>query len=554
MTDKTIRFNVDSREVQDYQSKMRESAQKMAVDMVNYARSQSTSAKETLQIIEEQIRSIEKRNRLDRELSLQTAQQQLRAGTITQMDYGKAVRSIDTEFSQSNLQVKLLRELIEVTRLTSREEIRSDRENAERVSREEMGSNEIENLRRIQTRDLLGGDQSQASVSGGLRIPGGGGQLMTGLLSGNLGAVATGLTALLGGAAVIGAVGAIALNTTRQYENEILSYAVATQRGSTDLLASGDIQRMRSAGLGMSSTEVAKRTADLMRSFGGPLGSAEGSIEGLLGAGVSRGISDDALNRLMSISRFTGAPAIGAIGNFEDHLNRLSKPLIRLPEVLDIYLQKADEILQRGGVLNTEGLQQMIMSVSSSYGVEGYNLNRMVGSLGRAAGPTSSNPIMEALKLQTLQELYPNDSQWDRFGKMEHALSNTEYIQALLRRVKSMGVGGGDSYQRFAVANLLGMGYEDVNRLMEGDLDIEKIGTSGKSTQERNDEFSAKYEAESKRITGEITKLTTEIGVIKDLLVRGTSNIPQLIKSIGEFFEDSRVNQRETINAIRDFQ
>ena len=134
--DKKIRFSVDSREVQDYQSKMREQAQQMAVDMVNYARSQNQSSKETLRIIEEQIKAIEHRNKLDREMASQVIGQRHIEKKIDYKTYREEIRKLDEGARQEDLQVRLLRELIEVTRITSRDEIRSDKENAERFARE----------------------------------------------------------------------------------------------------------------------------------------------------------------------------------------------------------------------------------------------------------------------------------------------------------------------------------------------------------------------------------------------------------------------------------
>lgn len=556
MTDKTIRFNVDGREVQDYQSKMRQQAQQMAVDMVNYARSQNQSSKETLRIIEEQIKAIEHRNKLDREMASQVIGQRHQEKKIDYKTYREEIRKLDEGARQEDLQVRLLRELIEVTRITSRDEIRSDKENAERFAREGYSEDELENLRRIQIRSELGTDKPIREDISRAPVMGSGSQLMTGLVTGNLGGIASGLLAILGAGGVAAAIGAIAVNTARQYEQGILSYAVASQRGVNSLVSEGVIRNMRSPSLGLGSVEMAEKTAELMRSYGGELNeSVDGSVRGLLGAGISRGISDQALNQLMSISRYSGTPALGTIGNMEDYLNKMSRPLIRLPELLDIYLQKSNEILQRGGVLYAEGLQQTMMSVSTSYNAEGINLSRMMGALGAAAGPQSSNPIMEALKLQTLQEMFPGMSQWERYGMMEHALSNPDYIKNLIGKVQGLGIGGGESYQRFAVANLLGMGYEDVNRIMAGEFKIENIDRpSGKTTQERNEELSSKYELASKEMIGELSKIMTEAGFIKDGIVELIAQSINLTKSIVNGFDGVNITQQEVIRSFRDFK
>jgi hypothetical protein len=596
MTDKTIRFNVDSREVTDYQSKMREQQKSLssettsyartqseinkeniklleeeikviekkmalnkkswpplpedkeqpqvdsrkkptkpvteqnqesrlrdlaksdAVEMVSYARTQSTSAKEILSILEEQVKAKQKSNSLDREMALFESRSKLDSGKITKKEFSKEVTSIENQFTQDNLQVKLLRELIDVTRITSKDEIRADRETAEKFSQEQFSDDELENLRRLHTQDQLDREKKPTPPpEQSMRMPGVGGQLMTSLASGNMGGLVSGLLMILGAGGVAAALGAITINATRQYENELQSYAVANQIPVNSI----SVSSLNRPGLGLSGKDIAQKTGNLMRSYGGKLDEGnDGSVEGLLGAGISRGISDQALNQLMSISRFSGTPAIGTIGNMEDYLNKMSRPLIRLPEMLDIYLSKANELLQRGGVVHSSGLQQTMMSLSSSYGVEGMNLQRMMNSIGSAAGPQSSNPIMESLKLQTLQEMYPGMSQWEKFGQMEHALSNPDYIKALIEKVKEMSAGGGESYQKFALANLLNLGYEDVNRLMSGELTVEQITTpSGKTNEERGNELSSKYESEAKLFAGNITNLSTELVSFKEAMV-----------------------------------
>jgi len=539
MADKTIRFNVDSREVQDYQSKMREQSQRMAVDLVNYARSQTQSSKETLRLIEEQISAIERRNKIDREMRSDVIGQSLQEKKIDLTRYREEIKKLDAESRQEDIQVKLLRELIEVTRMTSRDEIRSDKENAERFAREDYSEDELDNLRRVFTRKELGLDDQKAPENAGRQFSAGpSGQLLTGLATGNLSGVAAGLLTILGVGGVAAALAGIAINTQRQYETGLLSYAVARQTPMSQIKT--EVGSLRSPSLGMSSLEVAQKVSELMRSYGGELNeNVDGSVRGLLGAGVSRGISDQALNQLMSISRYSGTPALGTVGNLEDYLNKMSRPLIRLPELLDIYLQKSNEILQRGGVLYAEGLQQTMMSVSSSYGAEGINLSRMMNSLGSAAGTQSSNPIMEALKLQVLQEMYPQMSQWERFGVMEHALSDPEYIKNLIGKVKGIGLGGGESYQRFAVANLLGMGFEDVNRLMSGDFNIEQINRpSGKTTQERNEELSGKYEDASKEMIGAFSKMLIEMSGVKDKMTEYIGKFEEHVKATNQYYKD----------------
>lgn len=538
--DKKVRFSVDSREVQEYQDKMRQSAKSMAADIISYARSQTSSAKETLQLIEEQIRAIEKRNKLDREIQIQSQRDLLNQGKITGQEFTRRVRSIDQETNGLNIQIALLRELIDTTKQTSREEIRANRDRATTRARSDFSTDELQNLGQINLRSQLIEGRPESRMPQGMNT-GQLGQMASGLMSGNIGSFLTGFTALLGTAGIVAAIGAMAVNITRQYEEKTQSYAVASQLGISESISLA--QSKRNSKLGLAGFQVMEKEAALMRSYGGFLNER---VEGLLGAGISRGISDDALNRLMSVSRFSGTSGVGVISNFESFLDRMQRPMLRLPELLDSYLRKSDEILKRGGVLDSERLQQTLVSFSKSYNVESYNLDRMMNAITGAAGPMSKNPILESIKLQTLKELYPNKSMWERFGIMEHSAENPEYIQALITKLKGFG-GGGSDQQKFMLANLLGLGYEDVNRLSSNQFNIERFDrAAGKSKETEVSDLSDFYEKSASQFVGSIKQLETTLGEVRDVVAKYTTEALEVGKNIARDLktsnEDMKVN------------
>ena len=533
--DKKIRFNIDAREAQAFQDKMRESAKSMAVDIVNYARTQSSSAKETIQLIEEQIRLIEKRNRLDREVASGALAGRFATGEISRKQYGAGLADIESQSRQDNITTKLLRELIETTKQTSRDEIRVNRESARRTVRAGHSDDEMANLRRIYLEEGLGPEGSGSRGGGGMGAQMGAmvSPMMTGNLTGILGAASR----FLGPAAILGLMTSVGLAIYKDYENASQSYAVANQIPLRDAILQA--ANRTNPNLGLRGIEIVQREATLMRSYGGALNE---STEGLIGAGISRGISDQALSQLMGVTRFSGGSGISVISNLENFLEKAERPLIRLPELLESYLKKSDEILRSTGVLNAEGLQQTIASISKSYNVESYNLDRMMGVITGAAGPQSKNPILESIKLQTLKELYPEQSMWDRYGIMTHAAENPEYLQALMGNLRKFGTNVGRTGQGFALANMLGGGFDDINRILEGEFRVEQLpkDTSGKTRKERDEELADSYEKAAKEMVGSIRQLETTLSDIKDATAKIGVSVGDGLKKAAEYYEDTK--------------
>lgn len=138
-TEKQVKLGVDDSGM----GKLRSSAQSLAQDMIRSSRQYSTSSKEVLRDLEEQIRAIERRNKLDADYQRQQLTQARQAGTVSPEQFRRQAGAIRQSTEEDKLQVSLLRDLIETVKQTSKEEIREDRQTVERRIRE---SRRVESL------------------------------------------------------------------------------------------------------------------------------------------------------------------------------------------------------------------------------------------------------------------------------------------------------------------------------------------------------------------------------------------------------------------------
>jgi hypothetical protein len=157
--DKKINVGVDDSGV----NKLRQSTNELAKDMIRSSRQYSTSAKEVLKDLEDQIRAIEKRNKLEAESARMNLQMKRDAGSITPDQYSTQIRGAAGMYREDKMQTQLLRELIDTIKSTAKEEIRENRSTVEQTIRRDRRTTQLnpegspeENLRRTIQRDILG--------------------------------------------------------------------------------------------------------------------------------------------------------------------------------------------------------------------------------------------------------------------------------------------------------------------------------------------------------------------------------------------------------------
>lgn len=134
-TSRKIAFEVDGSGVLSTFQRIQSSAQDLARDMMKGATQYSSSGKEQLRYIEEQIHAIERRNKLDKQRETFSAKE-TRASDLSKNgpsssvedSFKKQIAQINDDSQQNDIQVQLLREIVDTIKVQSREEIANDRQ------------------------------------------------------------------------------------------------------------------------------------------------------------------------------------------------------------------------------------------------------------------------------------------------------------------------------------------------------------------------------------------------------------------------------------------
>jgi len=113
-------------------NKLKRDSEELGRGLIKDARAYTTSGKETLAYIEEQIKAIERRNRAEKQGQLLEVESQKQRGKISPEQYKSQVSQIGFESKTDEQQVTLLRELIDTVKNTSKREIVEDRKGVDK--------------------------------------------------------------------------------------------------------------------------------------------------------------------------------------------------------------------------------------------------------------------------------------------------------------------------------------------------------------------------------------------------------------------------------------
>lgn len=502
MADKTVRIGVDAQEAQGFQSQMRQSAEALARDMIRSARSYSTSSKEVLKDIDAQIKAIEKRNRLDAEFK-KTRLEGLRSeGKISANQYSKARSALSTENKEDQIQTRLLRDIIETIKNTSKEEIREDRKNvytkvsSGRAAKLGVHGDELEALKEtLQYGELSKLNVKEAKQRSGFNI---GGAMSMGrqVAGGDVGGAA-----VAGGAGLMRAafsnpytaIGAMTLLTAgfsfmqnKNISESLKDYSITTGTPVDKLFGeSGLVSRRRGWGkYGLSPIETLSEEGRMYQALGGE---STNTYSGqLIGASRSRNISEDHILKLLETERYSssrngllgGGESYAVLTEIEKYLRTTGQSISVLPEVLENFINTSNVIIQSTGKVNAEETFRTISSIGQSYGVSGTNLNRYTGAF-QGAFSRSSNPQLQALQFRTMSELYPDEGLWELQTRMSDPMGQPEYIESMMNKIKEMY--GGSEQGKFTMLEIFkpfGLGEKDVNNMWDRKFNSQEKGVA----------------------------------------------------------------------------
>ena len=513
MADKTIRLGVDGSEAQNFQSQMRQSSEQLARDMIRSARSYSTSSKEVLKDIEEQIRAIEKRNKLDQEFRRTQLESARSSGRISQNQYTESRSQFVRESKEDILQTKLLREIVDAIKHTSKEEIREDRKNVEQTLIRSKGVNklgvegdEFEALKRTFQQGILGdvkteevrqrsGFNLRGAVGIGSQIAQGdtGGAMMGGGMSLAKGAFSNPYTAVA--AVALLAAGGTLLANKAMGEN-LRGYGLSTQQTLPEMAAFR--KSLDGAGFtryGMTGNELLTSSIGYNRALGGADLSGK-QLTGLTAITKSRDVSEDLLGQTLGFSRYSNSGGLTTvIKNLEDSIRKMyggddfKRKLVQLPEMMQVYNSLAAQMLSTTGSVNQGALSAFVGGVGGNFGVEGQNLQRYSSGLTKMFGKTN-NRLVGSIQADIIRKKFPHLSGGALYQKMlevqEDPTSNQWFMEEMWGRMQQFGGSGGStpSPEFRSWAQQSGFGAKEIREKMWG----KNIGFSGYNSNAKTDD------------------------------------------------------------------
>jgi len=551
MSDKRIGFSGVDTGVSSMMAKLRESSKQLGSEMIADARKYSQQSKGQLSFLEDQIKAIEKRNSLEKESQTLQARQ-----SLSGKDLSTQIQKINLSSSQDDMQTKILRELIDTIKLTSKEEIAEDRKGVEKQVRlfdrdpSEFGAED--QLKLSYQKELLSPQKKAGGVMGGVFM----GTLMANALSqalGNIGQVAgardeeQAVTSLLSSIPFIG--GALGATYGRSREEQ-LSYSLASSsyRGLTGRNASTLGQYSQ---FGYSGTEAFGMIDGLSRSAG------TSNIDNIGAVASMRAFSLDQseVENRMRIGRFSE-------GGQKDFLNQMTRILkasgleedrALFAELLRNQGQLVEQFSQSSEVVNQSLATGAIMAfdkVGGGFSMSDPRSTQRISQIQQSlANP--NNDLMKAENIGILRSLKPEAGVFDIMKMQEQGLQTSGFIQGVLGNI-SERYGGNDQYAMLALKDRLGLSYSATEKLYQNRQAI-MSGTMS----------SDQIEAMSREgVVDEAKKSTAELDVsaakISDAFVKGAgAGMLEVAEQVGgkiaekikEVMNLAGVNDKREINA-----
>jgi hypothetical protein len=493
----------------------------------NIIRAFSTNApRDMMKAIEETIRAMDRMNRMQAQAEKLELNNELAQGRISPDNHQKAADKQLANSREANLQVQLLRELINTIRNQGRQEIATDRSGVERtLSNNRMmelrgGDDELDFFKRVTQKDELGDGEDSPRGGGGERRRRAG--EVTNNVLGNLAQkneIYT-MAALAGMIPVIGA-GLSQFFSKAFGDADKFEQARAGVRG---LGAGGYSPDGRGSQFGFSMSEFMNQYVQAsIRNTGVFAGGADAGFSSMLlnrGAGVEQGVVGEMQKNL----RTAGTQDIlGLSGAFQKALENsgvvAKDDFSRLGEFLQINNQLLGDQLLRLNDINASTNQQLITGLSGLGGafkdprVVGGVINSMDESLRNA-----KNPYIEAVQYDVLARSNPKMNYFDFLERKSKGIQDQTYTEGMMDYI--MKASGGNAQlgmtgvrNNFGLENKEGLARSIYNRYASG---------------------GSIYDAEGKLDSGFQAQMEGRAGQVSGNLMRKTAGMEDLFAGGGE--------------------
>lgn len=494
MQDKQVRISVEDKKLKE----LGRFAEEMASESIRNARSLSTSSKEVLRDLEDQIKAKEKLNKLDSENQRTKSRAAFSAGITTRPQLRSELSGIDSADKDNKMTITLLRGIIDEIKTTSKNEIRADRIGVEKTIRKDSGVNKLGTtrdtsleLKRTIQQGLLGDiGEEEATQKGRFKQFGKFGQ-GAGRTFNTAASIGTSKNALYAGAAILGLTPVIGAGLS-QVTNRFLSAGETAESSMSNWGFANmgnkegfdtEWKKIKKEGtysdLGISPSDVTNRKAELKKTIGAGF---SGDIYETMAA--EKFVGKGNTSQLASVSRY----GQGDINKVLRVLEAGNKSTTRLTEDIGTYVQASNQALTISSKVDEASLAKTIVGVSKATGLTGRHVGQVSGAI-QGMGKTS-NPIVKAMMMRAFRKENPNASVFDIQAMMEDPLANFDkgggrYFEDLKKQT-----GGGDFYKQSIYSSLNGdVSKSLIKEIFDGGGDIADIVEKTKKVKESDINF-----------------------------------------------------------------
>lgn len=531
MSDKIIRFRVDSKEVENQMQRLRSDTEQMAREMIADSEKGASNSREVIKNLQEEIKLRERSLKIRQDAESLVLSQQKEAGKITEKEYNKGISTLKEESQADRLQTQILKDILDAIQKTSRDEIRSDREGViTQLQQPGTSEDEIERLKRMIQRDEIGeqdidgsgGPESRRrkTAEGGINVMGG----LQGVMAGDTAGALSGAGAMLGRLgpyALIAGSLAMFANQIDKYEKSVKEYSLVTGR---TLEEGEEVKEHWKTKYGLKPDEMMGRQVSMSRAAGRDIGSDTAIT--MMAASVATGVTDQQMQALMAAGRYntgTNSP-LQVVAGMEEFIKSTNRSIIQLPELIETYLSTSNEIIYRTGEVNDDNVRNIVGSIAKSYNVEGVNVDRMTSQLTGMA-QASQNPAMRAIQMQTIREMNPNMKALDMLELMQDPTKDPKYMMKLMDTLKKIG---GTEMAPWVMMNMIpGASVKDVKKYMAGELKIEDLAPK-RSEEQMKTEFNQR----ANDLTGNVEVLSGKLEEVKNAITGGATDV---VNAVGKF-------------------
>jgi len=520
-TRKEIVFSARDNGVTDLMSRLRQSANELGDELIREAQQNSQNAREAVQHIEQQIKLLEQRNKLEakqRRAAIDRRYQSLSQvegadQTSLRQQYRQQVAELRQASKEDQIQIDLLRELIETVKRTSQQEIREETSNSvreqamlDRAFLQNSGGSFINLADSLAAESNDESDDTHSGKGGSRRSDPF--YLKAARSAKRFTNSSDGVTAInqeleqandfpfLGAVtAIIGAsVGALAIRANR--ENSATSLAALSGMSVDSIMDSG-IGRTGFGEYGPRRLGVSREDflSQLMPSIIRARGSSAGGYDATMSAlelEKSTGTSQTTITTLEKLTRvlthvsnsqqlttrvFSSLYGTGVFGKNNDDMARMDA-------VMSGFANFQTNLLMSSGATSTTGtlgLMRHLSNMGGNFNSDDYmfdTIRRLNSGLTSAGSPEA-----QAIKFDILRRQNPDKSYFELQMEMEKGVASKGYLSGMFNFVKQSG--GDLNSQALLFDSLTGgsMRKKDIWDILSGSKSLDDIDLGAKKHQ-----------------------------------------------------------------------